>query len=154
MISFSRATEKRDAREDTPRPYGNREIQEKSQRCTLLTCDEFSNHRHGNQVYYLSRTQKRKHKGTDDSFQSTKPSMGNGLDNSNYLLIVDYHSRFFEVVKLQNTKSATIITQTKSIFGRLAIPSEVIGDNGPNIPLVNSNCSLTRWSSSIPLSVH
>ena len=34
------------------------------------------------------------------------------LDNSDYLLIVDYLSRYFEVVKLPDTKSSTVITYT------------------------------------------
>ena len=53
------------------------------------------------------------------------------LDNSDYLLIVDYYSRFFEVVKLPDTKSTTVITHSKSIFSRHGIPAEVVSDNGP-----------------------
>lgn len=52
-------------------------------------------------------------------------------DKSEYLIIVDYHSRYFEVAKLPNTKSPTVITHTKSMFARHGIPSEVISDNGP-----------------------
>ena len=40
------------------------------------------------------------------------------LDNSDYLVIVDYHSRFFEVTKLQDTKIPTVITHVKSIIAR------------------------------------
>jgi transposase InsO family protein len=53
------------------------------------------------------------------------------LDNSDYLLIVDYLSRYFEVIKLPDTKSSTVITYTKSIFSRHGIPAEVVSDNGP-----------------------
>ena len=52
------------------------------------------------------------------------------LDNSDYLLIVDYQSRYFEVVKLPDTKSVTVITYSKSIFSRHGIPAEVVSDNG------------------------
>ena len=38
--------------------------------------------------------------------------------------------RYFEVAKLPDTKSTTVITYTKSIFARHGIPSEVISDNG------------------------
>ena len=48
-----------------------------------------------------------------------------------YLLIVDYYSRFFEVVKLPDTRAATIVTNTKSIFSRHGIPKIVMSDNGP-----------------------
>ena len=52
-------------------------------------------------------------------------------DKSEYLIIVDYHSRFFEVAKLPDTKSIKIIPYVKSAFARHGIPSEVISDNGP-----------------------
>ena len=52
-------------------------------------------------------------------------------DKSEYLIIADYHSRYFKVAKLPNTKSTTVITYTKSMFARHGIPSEVISDNGP-----------------------
>lgn len=52
-------------------------------------------------------------------------------NEQNYLVVVDYYSRFFEVAKLENTKSATVITHTKAIFARHGIPVEVRSDNGP-----------------------
>ena len=52
-------------------------------------------------------------------------------DKSEYVIIVDYHSRFFEVAKLPDTKRITVITHLKSAFARHGIPSEVISDNGP-----------------------
>ncbi|CAB4009628.1 Transposon Ty3-G Gag-Pol poly [Paramuricea clavata] len=47
------------------------------------------------------------------------------LDNLDYLLIVDYLSRYFEVVKLPDTTSSTVITYTQSIFSQHGIPAEV-----------------------------
>ena len=52
----------------------------------------------------------------------------NGAD---YIVVVDYYSKFFEVSKLENTRSETIIHHMKSIFARHGIPSEVRSDNGP-----------------------
>ena len=52
-------------------------------------------------------------------------------NNSNYLLVVDYFSRYFETAKLPDTKSNTVIHYTKSIFARHGIPREVKSDNGP-----------------------
>ena len=49
---------------------------EKSQRRTVLVRNEFPNQRYGSQMQYLFRTQKRKHEGTNDSFQNTKPPVG------------------------------------------------------------------------------
>ena len=51
-------------------------------------------------------------------------------DKSEYLIIVDNHSRFFEVAKLPDTKSNTVTTHIESAFARHGIPCEVISDNG------------------------
>ena len=51
--------------------------------------------------------------------------------NSEYLIAVDYRSRFFEVAKLQRTDSESIIEQLKSFFARHGIPDVDMSDNGP-----------------------
>jgi hypothetical protein len=52
--------------------------------------------------------------------------------NKDYLIIVDYTSKFFEISELHhNTHSSTIVNHTKSIFARHGIPYSVISDNGP-----------------------
>ncbi|XP_035211503.1 uncharacterized protein K02A2.6-like [Stegodyphus dumicola] len=48
-----------------------------------------------------------------------------------YLLIVDYYSNFFEISKLPDTRSQTVISYMKSHFARYSIPLIVISDNGP-----------------------
>ena len=48
-----------------------------------------------------------------------------------YLLIVDYLSRYIEVLKLNSTASSEIIHQMKRIFAHHGIPQTVISDNGP-----------------------
>ena len=50
---------------------------------------------------------------------------------SNYILVVDYMSRFFEVEKLENSTSSTVIHHMMSFFSRHGIPREVRSDNGP-----------------------
>ena len=50
---------------------------------------------------------------------------------SNYLLIVDYYSRFIEVVRLRCMTADEVILHTNSVFARHGIPEEVISDNGP-----------------------
>ncbi|KAL5510119.1 hypothetical protein EMCRGX_G005608 [Ephydatia muelleri] len=52
-------------------------------------------------------------------------------DNKDYLLLVDYYSRYVEIRILENTTSATVIHHTKSIFARHGIPAIIISDNGP-----------------------
>ncbi|XP_064468573.1 uncharacterized protein K02A2.6-like [Ornithodoros turicata] len=53
------------------------------------------------------------------------------LNGTDYLLIVDYLSRYPEVVSLKSTTSSNVITATKSIFACHSIPRTVRSDNGP-----------------------
>ena len=43
---------------------------------------------------------------------------------------MDYFSRYFEIAKLPDIKSSTVVTYMKSIFARHGIPREVKSDNG------------------------
>ena len=49
----------------------------------------------------------------------------------NYMLIVDYYSRFIEIAHLDHMTAEEVISRTKSIFARHGIPEELISDNGP-----------------------
>lgn len=51
-------------------------------------------------------------------------------DKFEYLIIVDYYFRYFEVVKLLDIKSIIVIIYIKFIFVRYGILFEVISDNG------------------------
>ena len=51
-------------------------------------------------------------------------------NNDNYLVIVDYFSRFFEMVKLLSISSKAVITKMKRAFATHGIPQQVISDNG------------------------
>ncbi|KAL7889064.1 hypothetical protein AOLI_G00040380 [Acnodon oligacanthus] len=54
------------------------------------------------------------------------------FDRQEYLLLVNYYSKFIEVEWLKSdTRSATVITHLKSQFARHGIPETVISDNGP-----------------------
>lgn len=52
-------------------------------------------------------------------------------NNADYIVVVDYFSRYFEVGKLTNTKSLTVITKMKSIMARHGVPETVMSDGGP-----------------------
>lgn len=49
----------------------------------------------------------------------------------NYLVAVDYFSRWIECVYLNATTAFTVINRLKDIFSRHGIPYEVVSDNGP-----------------------
>ena len=50
---------------------------------------------------------------------------------SSYLLVVDYFSRYIEIVKLRATTSDEVIQQLKEIFSRHGIPQVLRTDNRP-----------------------
>ena len=54
------------------------------------------------------------------------------MEGRNYVLVVDYLSKFVEVALLNNMKSSELITHLKSIFSRHGIPEVMVTDNGPN----------------------
>lgn len=48
-----------------------------------------------------------------------------------YLVVVDYFSKFVEVLFLSDKTAASIITCLKSVFARHGIPQELVSDNMP-----------------------
>ena len=53
------------------------------------------------------------------------------VDNKQYLVTVDYYSRYFEVDELTSTTSIPIIRKLSAHFARHGIPEAAISDNGP-----------------------
>ena len=53
------------------------------------------------------------------------------LNKKHYLVTVDYLSNFWEIDRLYDLSSRSIIRKLKSHFARYGIPSTVISDNGP-----------------------
>lgn len=51
------------------------------------------------------------------------------LNKLQYLLVVDYYSKFVEVVYLPNMRSDTVIAKMKGMFSRFGIPRKLITDN-------------------------
>ena len=52
-------------------------------------------------------------------------------NNSSYLLVVDYYSKFPVIKKLSSTTANAVVNQFKAIFSEHGIPEKVISDNGP-----------------------
>ncbi|XP_062849175.1 uncharacterized protein K02A2.6-like [Trichomycterus rosablanca] len=48
-----------------------------------------------------------------------------------YLIVIDYFSRWLEILNLPKTNSDTVIQKLKSIFTRFGTPEELMTDNGP-----------------------
>ena len=53
------------------------------------------------------------------------------LRGTHYLVVVDYFSRYPEIMKLTSTTSTSVISALKSVFARHGIPDVVRSDNGP-----------------------
>lgn len=53
------------------------------------------------------------------------------LDSTNYLLVVDYYSRYVEIARLTPTRSEDVVVHLKSMFSRHGIPEVLVSDNGP-----------------------
>lgn len=52
-------------------------------------------------------------------------------NNEDYLVTVDYYSRYFELDRLHSTTAAAVIHKLKASFARHGIPETLISDNGP-----------------------
>ena len=55
------------------------------------------------------------------------------IQDHNYLITVDYFSNFWEIDRLEDTLSPTIIRKLKAHFARFGIPSVLMSDNAPNL---------------------
>jgi hypothetical protein len=64
------------------------------------------------------------------------------IHNDDYLIVVDYFSGFFEVDKMANTGSLTVITKLKAHFARWGTPEVVVSDNGPQF----TSCHFARFA--------
>ena len=53
------------------------------------------------------------------------------LRGTEYLVVVDYFSRYPEVIQLRSTSSQSVINSLKAIFARHGIPENLRTDNGP-----------------------
>ena len=53
------------------------------------------------------------------------------LDEKDYIVIVDYFSRFPEVKRLKSTTTQSVLNTLKTMFARYGIPEVLRSDNGP-----------------------
>jgi len=68
------------------------------------------------------------------------------LNNLNYLIVVDYFSRFVEVAAIKKTtQSHEVIRALKAIFARHGIPEQVRGDNDLQCASAEFSHFATEW---------
>ena len=63
-----------------------------------------------------------------------------------YLITTDYHSNFFEIARLYDTTSNTVINILKSQFARYGIPHTLVTDNGPQYTSVAFLKFMSSWN--------
>ena len=54
------------------------------------------------------------------------------LNNKNYLHVVDYHSKFLVVKKMEGLSADNLISALKVVFAEYSIPKRVMSDTGDN----------------------
>ena len=52
-----------------------------------------------------------------------------------YLLIIDAHSKWLQIIKMNTTTSEWIIAILKRLFAQFGLPEQVVSDNGPQFTL-------------------
>ena len=53
------------------------------------------------------------------------------MDNLTYLVIIDAHSKWIEVFKMNSTTAITTIEVLRTVFACFGIPESIVSDNGP-----------------------
>ena len=48
-----------------------------------------------------------------------------------YLVVIDAHSKWPEVIEMMNTKSQKTITELQHLFSTYGLPTQLVSDNGP-----------------------
>lgn len=66
-------------------------------------------------------------------------------NNEQYIVTVDYYSRYFELDKLNSTTASAIILKLKAAFARHGIPETVVSDNGPQYKCEEFEDFANKW---------
>ena len=53
------------------------------------------------------------------------------INGQNFLLVVDSHSKWLEVLPMSSTTACATVTALRSLFTRFGLPDQVVTDNGP-----------------------
>ena len=66
-------------------------------------------------------------------------------NRQDYVLIVDYYSRYVEFSILDDLSSKLVINHTKLILSRHGIPTQIISDNGPQYTSEEYQTFVKEW---------
>ena len=103
----------------------------------VLRCDSCARFRHQQRREPLQSTPMPKHPWQQVGSDLFK------MDGKNYILIVDYYSRFPELRPLLNLRANDVITACQEIFAFHGKPELFVSDNGPQY----ANISFTKFAS-------
>ena len=69
------------------------------------------------------------------------------LEDEQYLIVVDYYSRYFELERMSTTlhTSSAIVNKLEAIFARHGVPEKLISDNGPQFSAQEFAHSANEW---------
>uniref|UniRef100_A0A674NI52 Gypsy retrotransposon integrase-like protein 1 n=1 Tax=Takifugu rubripes TaxID=31033 RepID=A0A674NI52_TAKRU len=66
-------------------------------------------------------------------------------NNDNYIITVDYYSRYFKLDKLHSTTGPTVIRKLKAAFSRHGVPQTVVLDGGPQYSCKEFDTFAKEW---------
>ena len=72
------------------------------------------------------------------------------IKGDNYLLVTDYHSKFYLVEKMHSTTSSTIANKSAQWFSMFGPPLEVVSDNGPQYVGQPYEDMCSKWNIKYP----
>ncbi|KAL3179150.1 hypothetical protein MRX96_038251 [Rhipicephalus microplus] len=67
------------------------------------------------------------------------------VDGVNYLDVVDYYSRFFEIKKLKHATTENITEALSQIFARFGAPAIIRSENGPQLASAHFKAFVKQW---------
>ena len=67
------------------------------------------------------------------------------IEDVKYLIVVDYHSRYFELERMPSTTSSAVINKMKAMFERFGIPERLVSDNGPQFAAEDFSSFAHEW---------
>ena len=124
----------RRARESVYWPSMNAELKEMVLSCETCRCCEVSHAKEPLMSHEIPQRQWQKI-GTDLF----------SLNGRDYLITVCYFSNFWEIDRLHDTKSKTVISKLKVHCARYGIPEEIVSDNEPQFSSVDMAKFMEAW---------